>query len=37
MNDKEILVGAKEARIQDGLGELGKVMSIKTTWGYGFS
>ena len=28
-------MGAEEARIQDSLGELGKVMSIKTTRGYG--
>ena len=30
-------MGAEEARIQDNLGELGKVMLIKTTRGYGFS
>ena len=29
-------MGVEEARIQDSLGELGKVMLIKTTRGYGF-
>ena len=34
MYDKEILVGAKAARIKDRMGELGKIVSIKTPRGH---